>query len=106
MERTERCDLDQLLGDVADPLPEGRFPRLPSDTAEPVELGAGLVGAVAAQELDILDRQIELVAALVVHFETVVRLAGGLDGGEAGEAADAVVGVNDEIADGKRRDFG
>ena len=58
-------DLDQLLGDVADALLELRFSRLPADAAKPVELHAGLVRAVAAQQLDVLDRQIELVAALI-----------------------------------------
>ena len=57
------------------------------------------VGAVAAEQLDILDRQIELVAALVDHFEAIMGLAGGLDGGEPGEAADAVIGMDHEIAD-------
>src|SRR5262245_36721030 len=32
MERAERRDLDQLFGYVADPLLEGRFPRLPRNT--------------------------------------------------------------------------
>ena len=83
-----------------------RFARLPADAAELVELHAGLVRAVAAQQLDVLDRQIELVAALIDHLEAIMRLAGGLDGGEADEAADAVVGVDHEIADREARGFG
>ena len=61
------------------------------------------VGAVAGQKLDILDRQIELVAALVDQLEAIMRLAGSLDGGEADEAADAVIGMHDEIADREAR---
>ena len=99
-------DLDQLLGDVADALLELRFPRLPADAAKPVELHAKLVRAITAQHLDVLDGQIELVAALVDHLEAIMRLAGSLDGGEADEAADAVVGVDHEVADREARDFG
>ena len=44
-----RGDLDQLLGHVADALLEPGFARLPADPAEPVELRAGLVRAIAAQ---------------------------------------------------------
>ena len=64
------------------------------------------VRAIAAQELDILDRQIELVAARIMHFEAIVRLARRLDGREAGEAADAVVGMDHEVADREARHFG
>ena len=92
-------DLDQLLGDVADALLQPGFARLPGDAAEPVELHAGFVGAVAGQKLDVLDRQIELVSALVMQLKAIMRLAGGLDGGEADEAADAMIGMHDEIAD-------
>ena len=99
-------DLDQLLGHVADALLEPGFARLPGDAAQPVELHARLVGAVAGEHLDILDRQIELVAAGIVHFEAIMRLAGRLDGGKPDEAADAVVGMHHEIADREARDFG
>jgi len=101
-----RRDLDQLLSHVADALLEAGFARLPGHTAEPIELRARLVGAVAAQELDILDREVELVAAGVMHFEAIMRLAGRLDIGEPHEAADAVVGMHHEIADGKARHLG
>ena len=94
-----RGDLDQLLGHVADALLQLGLARLPGDAAELVEHDAGLIRAIAAQELDILDRQIELVAALVVQLEAIVRLARCLDGGQPDEAADAVIGMNHEIAD-------
>ncbi len=64
------------------------------------------IGAVARQKLDVLDRQEQLVAAGVVQLEAVVRGAEHGDGLEAGEAADAVVGVHDEIADRKARRLG
>ena len=55
--------------------------------------------AVARQQLDVLDRQVELVAAGVADLQAVVRGAQRGDGGEPVEAADAVVGMHDEIAD-------
>src|SRR5262249_39962861 len=82
-------DLDQFTGDLADAFFHPRLARLPGGTAKPVELGAGLFGAVARQEFDILDRQEQLVAAGIMDFETIVRRAGGLDGAQAGKAADA-----------------
>ena len=66
--------------------------------AEPVELDARLLRAVARQQLDVLDRQEQLVAAGIVDFQAVVRRAGGLDRLQADEAADAVVDVHDEVA--------
>ena len=91
-------DLDQLAGDLADAVLHPRLARLPAAAAEPVELDAGVLGAVARQQLDVLDRQEQLVAAGVVDFQAIVRRAGGLDGAQADEAADAVIDVDDEIA--------
>ena len=50
-------DLDQLAGDLADAVLHPRLARLPAAAAEPVELDVGLLGAVARQQLDVLDRQ-------------------------------------------------
>ncbi len=41
-----------------------------------------------------------------MDFEAVVRRAGGLDGAQADEAADAVIDVDDEIAGGEARHLG
>ena len=94
-------DLDQLAGHLADAVLHPRLARLPGGAAEPVELDAGLLRAVARQKLDVLDRQEQLVAAGVVDFQAVVRRARGLDGAQADEAADAVIDVDDEIAGGR-----
>ena len=99
-------DLDQFAGDLADAVLHPRLARLPGRAAEPVQLGAGLVGAIAREQFDILDRQEQFVAAGIVDFETIVRRAGGFDGAQAGEAADAVIDVDDEIAGGEARDLG
>ena len=80
-----------------------RLARLPGGAAEPVELDAGLLRAVARQKLDVLDRQEQLVAAGVVDLEAVVRRAGRLDGVQADEAADAVIDMDDEVAGGEAR---
>src|SRR6516164_3564444 len=69
-------------------------------------LRACLVGAIAREQLDILDRQEQFVAAGIVDFETIVRRAGSLDGAKPREAADAVIDMNDEIAGGKARHLG
>ena len=74
--------------------------------AEPVELDAGLLRAVARQKLDVLDRQEQLVAAGIVDLEAIVRRAGRLDGAQADEAADAVIDMDDEVAGGEARHLG
>ena len=71
----QRRDLDQLRGDLADALLEARLARLPGDAAQPVELHAALGRAVARQQLDVLDRQIELVAPGVGDLQAIVRRA-------------------------------
>ncbi len=94
-------DLDELGGNLADALLEASFARLPADAAEPIELGHPVARAIARQQLDVLDRQVELVAAGVADLEAIVRSAERRNGGEPIEAADAVVGVHDEVADGE-----
>ena len=96
-----RGDLDQRLGHLADALLEPRLPRLPADAAELVERDLGLLRAVARQELDVLDREIDPVAAGIDDLEAIVRRARRLDGAEAVEAADAVVDMDDEVALGE-----
>ena len=58
----------------------------------------GVLGAVARQELEIFDRQEQLVAAGIVDLEAIVRRARHLDRLQADEAADAVIDMDDEIA--------
>ena len=106
LELAQGGDLDQLGSDLAQPLLEARLARLPGDAAQLVELRVGFIGAVARQQLDVLHRQEQLVAAGVVQLQAVVRGLENGDGLETGEAADAVVGVHDEIADGKARRLG
>ncbi len=106
LQHAQRRDLDQLGGDLAQPLLELGLARLPGDAAEPVELCVGFIGAVARQQLDVLDRQEQLVAAGIVQLEAVVRGLEHGNGLQPEEAADAVVGVHDEIADRQARRLG
>ena len=73
-------DLDQFARDLADAALHARLARLPAAAAEAVEIDRGFLRAVARQQLDVLHRQEQLVAARVVQFQAVVRGAGGLDG--------------------------
>ena len=65
--------LDQLARDLADPLLHPRLAALPGLAAEPVERHAFALAAVAGQDLDILDRDVELVAARIFERDAVVR---------------------------------
>src|SRR5205085_12081639 len=85
---------------------EPRLARLPAPFPEPVEIDTRLLGTIAGQKLDVLDRQKQLVAARIMDLQAIVRGPGGLDVGQAGEPADAVVDVDDEIARREARHFG
>ena len=69
-------DLDQFARDLADAVLQPGFARLPAGAAEPIELDIGLVGAVARQQLDVLDRQEQLGVGGIVQLEAIVRRAG------------------------------
>ena len=69
----QRRHLDQFGGDLADALLEAGLARLPGDAAELIELHGAFGRAVARQELDVLDRQIELGALRVGDLQAVVR---------------------------------
>ena len=94
-------DLDQLVGDLADARLHARLARLPCPAAEPVEVDDVFFRAVTREQLGVLDRQEQLVAAGVVDFEAVVRRAGGFDRAQPHEPSDAVIDVHHEIAGGE-----
>ena len=64
------------------------------------------LAAVAGQQLDILDRHVELVAAGIFERDAIVRRLADLDRGQPLVAADAMVGVDDEVARRQRRQLG
>ena len=57
-----------------------------------------LVAAVAGEDVDILDRHVELVAAGIVERDAIVRRLADRDLGQPFVAADAVIDMDDEIA--------
>ena len=80
--------------------------RLPGAAAELVERAPRPIRAVARQKLDVLDRQEQPVVAGIVELEAIMRRAGRLDRLQADEAADAVVGMDDDVAGRERGRFG
>ena len=91
-------NLDQLLRHLADALLHAGLAPLPGRAAELVQVRARLVGAVARQKLHVLDGQEKLVAARIFQLHAIVRRARRGDGLKADEAADAVIGMDHEIA--------
>ena len=91
-------DLDQFAGDLADAVLELGLARLPAAAAQPIQFDIGVVGAVARQQFDVLDRQEQLSFGGIMQFETVMRRAADLDGLQSDKATDAVLDVNHEIA--------
>ena len=91
-------DLDQFAGDLADAVLQLGLARLPAAAAEPVQFDIGVVGAVARQQFDILDRQEQLGLGGIMQFEAVMRRAGDFERLQADEAADAVLDMDHEIA--------
>ena len=98
-------NLHQLMGDFADAVLHPRFARLPSAAAEPIKFDFEVFGAVARQQVDILDRQIELGVAGIMQFEAVMRCAGCFDRLQADEAPDAVIDMHHKIASREARGF-
>ncbi len=94
---------DQLAGDLADALLHPALAPLPRLAAELVERRAFLRRAVAAEHLEILDRHVELVAAGIAERDAIVRRLLHRDLGQPLVAADAVVGMDDQVARRERR---
>ena len=91
-------ELEQLLGHVAHRLLDAGLGLFPGRAAEPVERGARGAG-VALDQIEPLDRDEELVVAGVAELHELLRLDADLDALQADEHADAVIDVDDEIAD-------
>ena len=98
-------DGDELARDFADPLLHPRLAALPRFAAELVEAGA-LFAAVAGEDLEVFDRDVELVAAEVGQRDAIVRVLADRDRGQALVAADAVFHVDDKVAGRQRSEFG
>ena len=94
-------ELQQLLGHVAHGLLDARLGLLPGRAAELVERRAGAAG-VLLDEIEPLERDEQLVVAGVAELHELLRRrcpAPTREALQADEPADAVVDVDDEIAD-------
>ena len=98
-----RGDADQFARHFAHALLQPRLARLPARGPQAIEFA--LLGAVARQQFEILDRQEQPIAAGVMNLQAVVRRARRLDRLQADEAADAVIDMHDEVARRERRGF-
>ncbi len=68
------------MRNLADALFEFRLARLPAGAAEAIELDNGSVRAVARQKFDVLDREIEAVAAGIDDEQAIVRRPSDVEG--------------------------
>src|SRR5262249_4987079 len=96
---------NELIRHVADPLLHPRLARLPPDAPELVQRDALRLGAKPRQHLDVLDRQKQLLVAVVDQPQAVMRRTGDVQRLQPIVAADAVFLVHDEIALGDLRRF-
>src|SRR6516164_7344121 len=92
-----RGDTDQLAGNVTDALFDSGFARLPGDATKAIELYAGVFRPKARQDLDVLDRDKELVVTGIEHAHAIMRRASDVDRFERLVAADPVIRVDDKI---------
>jgi hypothetical protein len=91
-------DLDEAAGHVEQAFLQLGLARLPGDAAELVEQCIRALAAVAREQVDVFDRQEEFRIVRIDEFEAGMRRAGRLDGAQADEAADAVLGMHDDRA--------
>ena len=89
-------DPHQPVGDQLDALLEPRLAGLPRAATQLVE--KSFLVAVAAEQLDILDRQIQPVATGIFQRHAIMGHAKRLDGFKPGIAADAMFDMDDQIA--------
>ena len=90
--------LDQIAGDLENPLLGPPLARLPRAAAEAVEAGRGVGRAESSQDLDIFNRDEQPVATLVGHVQAVVWRAADVEGPQPLVAADTVIDVDHEVA--------
>ncbi len=96
----------QVVGDFADALLEPRLAPLPAFAAEAVERDQLLRRAVAREDVDVLDRDEQLVAAGVFEPDAIVLALADGDRFEPKVLADAVVHVDHEVAAVERGQLG
>ena len=94
------------MGDLANSLAHFRAPPLPCLAAQPVELDRVLGRAIAAEHVDVLHRDEQLVAAGVFQHHAVMRALADRHRLEPEIFADAVLGMHHQIAAAQRGELG
>ena len=92
--------LDQLGRQLADALLDLGLARLPAGAPQAVEIDLAVGAAVARQDVEALDRHEQPVAAVIDELQAVVRRTAHLERHQPLEPADAVLGMDDEVAVG------
>ena len=91
-------DLDQLVCHVAQAFFRLRLSRLPGHTAQLVQLRTLRVRAVAREEFNILDWQVELGLTGIFQLDAIMRRVLHRQGFQPDKTAQPVIGMNDQIA--------
>ena len=103
----DRSGLDEVARNLADAILHPALAALPCLAAQSVERGLLTVGAaVAGEDVDILDRHVELVAPGIFERDAVVGRLADLDRGQALIAGNAMISVDDEVARSEGGEFG
>ena len=95
-------DLDQLVRHVAQALLGLGLPRLPARPAQLVQRRVPGVGAIARQQLDIFDRQEQLVLTGIFQLQTVMRRVLNVQRFQPDIARNAVIDMDNQVA-GRQR---
>jgi hypothetical protein len=102
----DRRSADQDARNLPNPLLHPRLASLPGFAAETIERGFVAIRAIAGENVDILDRDVELVPAGIGQSDAVVRSLADHDRRQPLVSADAMVGMDHQVARGQRRKFG
>ena len=94
---------DQPISHVAQAIFRLRLAGLPRCTAQSIELNAVAFSAIAGQQVDVLDGEVQFGIAAILQFQGVVRRALHVEGLEALITRDPVIDVHHQIARGQRR---
>ena len=93
------------MRNLANAFLEPRLAPLPAFAAEPIERDQFAVAAIAAEDIDILDRDVKLVAPGIGQHHAIVRGLADRDRLQPFIAADAVVHVDHQVARSQRGQF-
>ncbi len=98
LQETLRRDLHQLGGHLQDALLGLRLSGLPTGPAKLVEHASGILAAIAADEVDILHRQEDPVAAGIFQLKAIMRRGGELQRLQPGITANAMIDMDDQVS--------